>query len=157
MILTVGRLKSSGQTIALTSASSFLPAFLIRLLRTLLPPFRRLAIWRPASQLSAENSLPPRFRQVASATGNGSRRPKKRRVEALHPRGQFTICRIRPTVEIPQPRAARIRPGRACGQQPFPASPRKTRHTNAIWATFSLALNLRQIRTRRAQSFPSAV
>jgi len=37
VILTVGRLKSSGQTIALTSASSFLPAFLMRLLRMVLP------------------------------------------------------------------------------------------------------------------------
>jgi hypothetical protein len=36
VILTVGRLKSSGQTTALTSASSFLPAFLMRRLRMVL-------------------------------------------------------------------------------------------------------------------------
>src|SRR6266849_9354327 len=36
VILTVGRLKSSGQTIALTSASAFLPAFLMRRLRMVL-------------------------------------------------------------------------------------------------------------------------
>jgi len=58
-------------------------------------PSRRLAICRLASQLSAENSLPAlsrggvgsirrKFRRLA---GSGFRRPKKRRVEALHPEG----------------------------------------------------------------------
>ena len=53
MILTVGRLKSSGQTIALTSASSFLPAFLMRRLRTVLHQSKAISnfgVWRASFQ-----------------------------------------------------------------------------------------------------------
>src|SRR5712691_4668868 len=49
--------------------------------------FRRLAICRLASQLSAGNSLPDLFARWRRQHSKEFRRPKKRRVEAPHPEG----------------------------------------------------------------------
>src|SRR5260370_34805254 len=90
------KLKSSAQTTTLTSASSFLPAFLMRRLRTGFTNSRRLAILASGEPAFSGEFTPP----ALSLGGVGSIRGKFRLLTLDAERASSVFCRPPPPAEI---------------------------------------------------------